>query len=204
MWCDYHPIEDCRVDGARPCTDFETDCGCASHRKVGEFSEQILSLPDEPHGGAEQPTATRGTNPHPEEVLMKKVSYLLASAVSALAATLPVSSMASTPDLAVRDPSAATELARPADVIKVSQAAKDQIGAKARGLVQYAAEEGRPGLGFGEEIPQVRRHPGPGFVEWEEIPQVRRIPPMFGEEIPSVRRAPGLSFGEEIPQRRPR
>jgi hypothetical protein len=115
---------------------------------------------------------------------MKKVSYLLASAVSALAATLPVASIAGTPDPAVRDPSAATELARPADVIKVSQAAKDQIGAKARGLVQDSGEDGRPGLGIGEEIPQVRRPPAPGF----------------GEEIPQVRRAPGLSFGEEIPQ----
>ena len=105
---------------------------------------------------------------------MKKISYLLASAVSALAATLPVSSIAATPDVAVRDPSAATELARPADTIRVSQAARDQIGTKARGQVQDSGADVRPGLGFGEEIPSKKPR--------------QRV------------RKPGLRFGEEIPQ----
>jgi len=149
-------------------------------------SGQIVSFAAEPNGSVEQLTSARSDSTQSEGVL-KKISYLVASAVSALAAMLPVSSSARTPEPAVRDPSAATELARPADTIRVSMAARDQIGTKARGLFQEFGEgvaDLRLGLRFAEEIPQTGRRRGLRFAE----------------EIPQTGRRPGLRFAEEIPQ----
>src|SRR5258708_40162073 len=103
---------------AAPLTSTNNRNGPPVTRQLG--SGQIVSFADEPNGSVEQPTSAR-PDPTRREDVLKKISYLLASAVSALAATLPVSSIAATPDVAVRDPSAATELARPADTIRVSQ-----------------------------------------------------------------------------------
>jgi hypothetical protein len=68
---------------------------------------------------------------------MKKISYLLASAMSALAALAAGAATARTSHPELRtDQNAARESPSNADTIKVSQSAKDQIGTEAKPQVR--------------------------------------------------------------------